>query len=104
MGSEVHPYRGLGAGDPSAPGLQGGAEAGSGGAGGVSEATRPAWAHLGLDGGPFPVADPLLEASQERRLGWPHVRHLVPLAHGCSGAKQAPRTASTRYRSDGADL
>lgn len=61
------------------------------GAGCVS-GLRLAWAHLGLYGGPFPVADLFLEAGQERRLSWPHVRHLVPFAHGHSGKKLAPRS------------
>lgn len=63
-------------------------ENGSGGAGRVSKVTRLARAHLRLYGGPFPVADSFLEAGQESRFGWPHVGHLVPLAHGCSEEKQ----------------
>lgn len=76
------------------PGLQVLAEAGSSGKGRVSRVRRLAWAHLGLHGGPFLVADPFLKAGQERRLGWPHVRNLVPLAHGCPGERDRfPRAA-----------
>lgn len=64
--------------------MQGWAEAGRGREARVSEVMRLAWAHLGFHGRPFPVADPFLEAGQERRFGWPHVRNLVPLAHSCS--------------------
>lgn len=80
----------------SAPGLQVKAEEGSGG-----RATR---AHLGLHGGPFPVADPLLEAGQERRLGRPHVGHLVPLAHGSCGESPALPESTSRPRSGASQM
>ena len=78
------------------------AEAESSGAGRVSAVTRQARTHLGFYGGPFLVADPFLEAGQEGRLGWPHIRHLVPLAHSGSGGKQAFPRGWRMYRGDGA--
>lgn len=57
-----------------------------------SDTGRLPRAHLGLYGGPLPVADSLFEAGQEGGLCGPYIGHLIPLAHDGSDHNTTPQT------------